>query len=552
MNRWRRVAHLVLVAVVALLVLGTAAPASAHATLVASDPAEGAVLESAPERIGLTFDEAVAGVPDGVQVFDAEGESVASSSSVSGKELAVELGEDVGDGTLVVVWRVLSEDGHPISGSLSFSVGAPSARVTPPAQTTATDAPWTLGAARVVGYVGLLLTAGLTVFTLLLLTPAVPAAARRRPARVARLGAVAAALGWLTGLPLTVAYQVGGGLDSLSRSATWSALPPTEYGVTAAVVLGSVVAVVLLGHGAPGRGRGRAALGAGAVALAGPALTGHTRAASPEALAVAADALHLVAGSVWLGGLVGLALVLPGLTGRDAAGGEVLARFSGVAAGVLAALTVTGVLLAWRIVGAWRPLVDTDYGLLLLGKVALVLVAVAIAAWNRFALLPRLQRAVKRRDRDSGSRLVARSTFAEAGVLLAVLLVTGVLVDESPEPEAAAASAADPTRGGPQVAPLDDVTVEAELSPQAVGPTTLTLRLRDSTGAPAVFYEPPRARLFSEQVDLGTVPLTSTVAGTHTAQLVLPSPGTWRLQVSLRTGEFDNPVTYLEFVVGEP
>nr|WP_227466835.1 CopD family protein [Nocardioides lijunqiniae] len=539
---------------VPLLVLGAAAPASAHATLIGSDPGEGAVLEAVPERISLTFDEAVTGVPDGVQVFDAQGEPVTSSSAVSGEELGVELTQDVADGTLVLVWRVLSEDGHPISGSLSFSVGAPSARVTPPADTSAatTDAPGTLSAARAVGYVGLLLAVGLVVFTLLLLTPAVPSSARRRLVRVARVAAAAAALGWLAGLPLTAVYQLGGGLGSLREAATWSALPAAEYGVTAAVVLGSVAAVVLLGGGEPGRGRARAALGAGLVAVAAPGLTGHTRAASPEALAVAADVLHLLAGSVWLGGLVGLALVLPRLTGRDAAGGEVLARFSGVAAGVLGALTVTGVLLAWRIVGAWSPLVDTDYGLLLLAKVALAAVAVGIAAWNRFALLPRLRQAVKRRDRDSGSRLVARSTFAEAGVLLAVLLVTGVLVDESPEPEASAASAADPTLGGPQVAPLDDVTVEASLSPQAVGPTTLTLQLRDMTGAPAVFYEAPRARLFSEQVDLGSVPLTSEIAGTHTAQVVLPAPGTWRLQVSLRTGEFDNPVAYLEFVVAEP
>jgi copper transport protein len=40
------------------------------------------------------------------------------------------------------------------------------------------------------------------------------------------------------------------------------------------------------------------------------------------------------------------------------------------------------------------------------------------------------------------------------------------------------------------------------------------------------------------------------VAGTHTASIVLPSPGTWRLQVSQRTSRFDNPVAYLEFTIG--
>ena len=116
----------------AVLALGTAAPASAHATLISTDPAQGAVLDAAPERIVFTFDESVVGVPDGVQVFDAQGAPVTSSAAVSGPELSVRLTEPVGDGTLVVAWRVVSEDGHPISGSLSFAIGAPSATVTSP------------------------------------------------------------------------------------------------------------------------------------------------------------------------------------------------------------------------------------------------------------------------------------------------------------------------------------------------------------------------------------------------------------------------------------
>ena len=69
----RRRGGLLLLVGVAVLVLGTAGPASAHATLISTDPVEGAVLEAAPEQVRFTFDEAVVGVPDGVQVFDAEG-----------------------------------------------------------------------------------------------------------------------------------------------------------------------------------------------------------------------------------------------------------------------------------------------------------------------------------------------------------------------------------------------------------------------------------------------------------------------------------------------
>ena len=61
-------------------------------------------------------------------------------------------------------------------------------------------------------------------------------------------------------------------------------------------------------------------------------------------------------------------------------------------------LVVAGSFLAWRIAGSWGALLDTGYGALLLVKVLLVAVAVAIAAWNRFSVLPRLRDAARRSD----------------------------------------------------------------------------------------------------------------------------------------------------------
>lgn len=524
-----------------MLVLGTAGPASGHASLVGTDPPEGAVLEAAPDRIGFTFSESVLAVPDTVQVFDAQGDPVEASASVSGRELEVSLADEVGDGTLVVVWRVISEDGHPITGSLSFSIGAPSATVKPPPSGSAdpTDAPLVLSLARAVGYVGTFLAAGLVAFAVLF----VPAGSltdrsRRRLVTTARAGAGVAAVAWVSGLPLTAVYQLGGGADALTVGSTWSSLPVTEYAVAGAVVAGLAVAV--------GLPRGRMALAAAVVAVSAPALTGHSRAETPEWLVVAADMLHLLAGAVWLGGLVGLVIVLPELVGRGTLAGDVLARFSGVAAGIVLTLAATGVLMGWRILGAWGPLFDTTYGLLLLLKVAIAIVVVLVAAWNRWRLLPGLQQAVKARQQRVGTRLVVRATAAEACLLLVVLLVTGVLVDKSPEPEAPA-SAPGTARSGPQEAMLGDVTVAATVSPLTIGPNTVTIQLFDSAGAPTEFFEQPQARLSSDDVDLGNVPVTSEVAGTYTAQVVLPSPGTWRLQVSLRTSKFENPVAILEF-----
>jgi copper transport protein len=546
----RTAALLVVLAAVVAVVIGGAGPASAHATLVATDPAEGAVLAEAPERVTFTFNETVLGVPTGVRVFDARGREVASTASVSGSELHVDLDEEVGDGTLVVVWRLVSEDGHPIGGSLTFSVGAPSATVEkPPVGDVDPDAPLTLSLARWVGYVGLLAGAGLVWFAVLLLPASdLARSGRRRVVVAARAAAACAGVAWLLALPLTAMYQLGGGADALVKGSTWSALPSVQYVVTALVVLGIVGAAALLGDGLPARTRRIAAVVAGVVAVVAPALTGHTRATSPEVLAVGADMLHLLAGGVWFGGLVGLALTLPGLADKGELGGETLARFSGLGAGVLVALVATGTLLAWRIVGSWGDLVDTGYGQLLLVKIAIALVAVGIAAWNRFRLLPLLRHADRRRDRRTAVQRVVRATTAEAAVLVVVLLVTGVLVDKSPGPDRSAVAAT--TRSAVSTGTLGDVAVRATMSPAATGPSTVTIAMTDSAGEPFEGFEAPRARLSSDQVDLGDVPVQSVAPGTYSAEVVLPSAGTWELQVSLRTTEFENPVTTLEFTVG--
>ena len=289
---------------------------------------------------------------------------------------------------------------------------------------------------------------------------------------------------------------------------------------------------------------------AAAIAAAAPALTGHTRAASPELLVIGADVLHLLAGSVWLGGLAGLALTLPDLAGRGAMAAKVLARFSTAAAGVLAALVATGSVLAWRILGSWGALLDTTYGQLLLVKIGIVLVAVAIATWNRWSLLPRLQRATKQDNRRLGVRPVVRATTVESMVLVAVLVVTGLLVDKSPESDPEPASAAAETEPDTRTTTLGDIEVRATVTPLTRGPNTVTLQLRSATGEPTEGVAPPVVRISSDQVQLGTVPLTQAVAGTYTAQVVLPAPGTWQMQVSLRISEFANPVATLEFTVG--
>ena len=139
----------------------------------------------------------------------------------------------------------------------------------------------------------------------------------------------------------------------------------------------------------------------------------------------AADVLHLVAAAAWLGGLLPLGLLLRRSLQTD---GEPLAlavasatrRFSTL--GIVAVMTLlgTGLVNAWTLVGDPKALLDTRYGQLLLLKVMLFLTMVAIAAYNRGSLTPRLPEAVAMGQ-------LARNAFAEAGLGLAILVIISVL-----------------------------------------------------------------------------------------------------------------------------
>jgi len=531
--------------------LAPAAPAAAHASLVETDPAEGQVLSESPRVARLMFDETVSATAGGVQMYDARGKVVDSKASAHDAVLTVDVPDTLDEGTYVVSWRVVSADGHPVAGALTFSVGRPSAVVRPPPtpdESSASGVRGALSAVQAIGYLGLFLAAGLVVFAGWLL-PALPRldVLRRRLRRTARGAALLAALAGLLQLPLSGAYQQGLGFAGLLEASAWSGAGGRELLALTTLVGGLGLAVAPLGADPlVGRARGIATAGA-VVAIASPSVVGHSRAFPPQLLVIATDILHVAVGAVWLGGLAGLALSLPALAGRSRAAAETLARFSGLAAGLLTLLVASGSLMAWRIIGSWDDLFGTTYGRLLIVKVMIAALAVAIAAWNRFALLPRIIGAADRPERLDAASEIRRAVAAEASVLVGVLLVTGFLVNQPPRqaPPVVAAAGTGVVTGDLG----EDLRVLGTMSPRAVGTNTVTIQLQDLTGEPVEPTRPPTVRVRSSTVDLGNLLVTSSDAGTYSAEVVLPTPGTWRVQVSLRIDEFENPVASLNFRV---
>lgn len=555
--RWRWAVRLIAATVAALATgLLLAWPASAHAALIDTDPDDGAVLSQAPAEVGLSFNEPVRLPAGGIQLFDATGRDLAASSNGEGDKVRVQLPSGMPDGSYQISWRVVSADGHPLSGSFSFSIGSPSETVVAAAPAAADPAQGTdrlRSVSQGIHYVALLLATGLLAFSLLLPRTA-PAVIRRRLARIIGGAAIVAVLTGLALVPVSGAVKLGGSLATLGSFAAWDPdLVGTEW-LTALLVaagLGTLVATYARAHRA-GRGWYALPVIGATVALVAPSLVGHTRSFSPSALLMLTDLAHLAAGAVWIGGLVGLAVTLPALSTRRGLAAQVLTRFSTAAAASLAVLVVMGSVLSWRILSSWDLLFHTTYGVLLLVKIGIVAAAVLVAMGNRFILLPRVRRSAS--DRPTGpsgpgaARLLRRAIGLEALMLTAALVLTGFLSSQSPHP-ATPASAASVSLSQAQV--VGDFRVVATMLSSQVGANTLEIETQTLAGEPSPTPAPPALSITSGTVDLGTVDLTRTGPGTYQAPVVLPESGVWDVQVSLRLSRFESPVVSLPFEVAE-
>jgi putative copper export protein/mono/diheme cytochrome c family protein/peroxiredoxin len=176
-------------------------------------------------------------------------------------------------------------------------------------------------------------------------------------------------------------------------------------------------------------------LGGGMIAAL--AWTGHA-AASEEGVRIyhlTADAIHLLATGIWLGGLVPLALLLWRVNALpDGAGAavtrEAIRRFSCLGLISVSALVVTGVVNSWILVGDIPHLVGTPYGRLLLAKLTLLFLLIGIAACNLLRVKPRLFAIATASSRDpleNVLRRLTRNVRAEACLGAAILLIVGAL-----------------------------------------------------------------------------------------------------------------------------
>ncbi|MFG1320899.1 copper resistance CopC/CopD family protein [Xanthobacter autotrophicus] len=449
----RRILQAVLVMAGVLL---CATDTFAHATLIRTSPADGAMVASQPDAFSLTFSEPIA--PLVLRLVAPDGTAVTLDRYVQrGPTLDIAAPAGLKTGTHVLTWRVVSDDGHPVGGAVVFSIGAPSPGVSA-AAVEIIDWPvrTAIWSARLVIYAALFLGIGGAFFMNWI-------GGRSRSA--ARLG-MGLILAGLVAVPVSVSFQgldaLGATLRNLPELVVWRTGFATSYGLAAQLAL----AALAMGLGAFGlKGIAGRLLSLAALILTGCALaaSGHAGAAPPQTLTRPAVALHAVGIAFWAGALVPLGTAF---ASRSSDAAVALRRFSVLAPFAVLPLGVAGLLLAVIQLESLQALWTPAYGAVLLVKLALLVPLFGLAVVNRIRLTAPAER--------GEARAIAKlrcSIRAEMALILVIFAVAAVW-RFTPPPRVLAVIGAEPASVHIHTSAA---MVDLSISPGRAGPVSASI-----------------------------------------------------------------------------
>ncbi|MFD3586738.1 copper resistance CopC/CopD family protein [Streptomyces sp. NPDC058683] len=462
---------LLFLAVTGALLAG-AGPASAHAALTGSDPAQGVVVPKAPDQVSLTFSESVSLNDNSIRVLDPKGKRVdlAKPNNLTGTTYGVQLKSGLGKGTYTVAWQVVSADSHPVAGAYTFSVGAPSTTVASVGDQEAGGGVvgWLYGFGRYMSYAGYIVLVGGAAFVLACWQRGSGVQALQRLVVGGWLTLTAATL-WL--LLLRGSYTTSGSLGDVFDLNLLGQVLQTKTGaalVSRLLLLAAAALFIAVLFGAYDKREEGAekrdltfglAIGGTVVAAglaASWAMAEHASTGLQPGIAMPVDVIHLLAVATWLGGLTALLVALYRAPADKPVGAVAVGRFSRMAFGSVVALVATGIYQSWRQLGSWSAFTDTAYGQLLLVKIALVALLVGIASISRRWTRRLADTAVTETEESAGEVTDAEEEAEEEKETVKASAATKEASVASGGSRASAASSASGGKGSGKDASADD------------------------------------------------------------------------------------------------
>lgn len=527
----------------------SAVPVSAHAVLLRSEPSNGSVQATGPAAVRLYFNEHIEAEFNPLVVRDQKGTKVdkgdAHLDPGDASVLVVSL-RPLANGFYTATYHVTSADGHPVEGTIGFSVGT-AAGDGQPARAPVEPA-WRVAAAAVahgVAEAACVALAGLAAFALFVWLPV---------AHQTGLGAGAAAtfrhgLWWLLLLLLVAGvaelsiYAVRASGEALSPGLFAEAVARTRVGHLWLARSGTALLAAAAGAWALGWTQ-KAAPWVSALCSAGLLFTltlqSHA-AADNRLLTIAADFTHLLAVSPWIGGLLGFTIGL--LRPQPAAErsrflSTAVPRFSRFAVVSVGLLLLTGGYAALLHIPALAGLWTTAYGRSFLIKMALLVPLLALGALNF------------RRRGQGGFR---QAVGLELGLAAGIFLATGFLTSLPPA-RVALRQALGPFQATQAAGPLN---VTLRIDPRELGFNSSTISVRNQDGTPVTdAYVGLRLTMTDPTMNMGVQNPDATASGApgvyQVDQVVLGMSGNWQVQAVILTKQGQEYRTTFSVDVPEP
>jgi copper transport protein len=509
-----------------LAALCLAGAANAHAVLIGTEPGDGSLLAQPPKTVELRFNEAVA--PAAVNLIDAAGKSREVTARTADQSVVIALPDNLPRGTQVLSYRVVSQDGHPVAGSLLFSIGVVTGAATPAVDYLLSFLIWL---ARIGVYLGLFAGVG-GVFFAAWIAPG-PAGERviLGSLRVGLISAVAS-------LGLQVIDLLNLPLYALATPAPWASALGTSLGPSLLIAIAAMVTARIAWR-SPTMTVAWVLTAASMLGVGfSLATSGHAATASPDWLAVPSLFVHGIAIAYWVGALAPLATrarrqpdLLP----------PVLHRFSAAAVPIVGLLVLSGLVLAAIQLESIHALIGTSYGIILLIKLALVLLLLGLAALNRFWLTPALAK-----DYRLGRELRG-SIVLECMLVIAILAVVAGW-RFTPPPRALAMAAEAPLAVHIHT---DAAMFQVLISPGKVGADDFVLQLMQGDASPLPSKETTLTLSLPER---GIEPFerNATLESDgywHVRGVALPFPGRWHMRIDALVTDFQRVTLEDDFEV---
>ncbi|SDB99437.1 copper transport protein [Paenibacillus sp. UNCCL117] len=514
------------------------APAMAHAGLLQAVPAAGSELAEPPSAVTLTFNERLETGVYYLRVYDMEKRKVTERPAAMNEArttVTLELPE-LGKGTYLATYHVISADGHPVQGSYLFAVGqsldAPSAANANEAleqmHRHGGELATGLGtrdvlqfAARIAFFISMLTLTGWALWYRWF-------ALGRQEALRAKLGKVQAGLQQLYAVAyiLFMGAHLGdligdGGTEGLISLFTKTTIGPAWL---AGLVLALLSFVCLQ------RGPWLTYIWVAAVWL-GKSLLGHAAAFEPKSQTLLLDWLHLGASAVWVGGLV---MLLYLFRADQEAARPLLPAFSSAALLSIIVLAVTGTLSAFIFLPNIEYVLETAWGRWLLVKTGVVLLVVITAALIRYAY------------RKKQERTVGLLIRLDAAWMASILIIVGIFTYLTPMPSNAPLQwhvmgerIHMTTQISPNAPGVNDFTVKVWLLEQFGPPKQVIVKLQSPDTPDIAPFEVPVTPVEDTSVDedFGMKRYTFKAKGPY-----LPYAGTWHIEVRVMNSQDDETV----------